>query len=334
MTSRTEPINRRTFEASTLMANHPAVWSDHNKQIVFDISSPEGCTHEGELVYSRWSPMTLPDEIDLPAAINILEGREDLYDYIPSLFIADAVDWHVNFADPQLFVAYGSSLLAQDELQVAEHPILGALREALYTENAIAVTKANGRPTPVTITGIERRCRIATDSNIAEGRPYGLYGNAFALAEESAIRKATTAIVPPSITNLIAIAAPTGFGSYQTSQISYILDTAFTGFQAAVYESIRLRGIQCPVIIHSGFWGCGAFGGNRVMMAILQTIAAGMAGVDRLVMHTVNSDGVKSLAEATNVIKMELDRKSLVQTDQFIDAIVALGLTWGIGDGN
>jgi hypothetical protein len=39
--------------------------------------------------------------------------------------------WHVNFADPQLFVAYGSQLLAQDELQAAEHPLLGSIREAL-----------------------------------------------------------------------------------------------------------------------------------------------------------------------------------------------------------
>ncbi len=41
-------------------------------------------------------------------------------------------EWWVNFADPHLFVAYGSSLFAQDEIQVAEHPSLGHLREALY----------------------------------------------------------------------------------------------------------------------------------------------------------------------------------------------------------
>ena len=334
MCRQVEPIDRWVFETPELMANHTPVWLHPNKQVVFDISSPGGCTHEGQLVYSRWSSRPLPDKANLAAAIRILEGREDVYDYIPSLWIADAVDWHVNFADPQLFVAYGSSLLAQDEMQAAEHPVLGALREALDAEESIAVTVENGEPTPVTVTGIERRCRIATDRNVTEGRPNGLYGNAFASANESAIRQATTAIIPPTITNLIAIAAPMGgYGNYQASQVRYVLDTAVTGFRAATDESVRLTGIKCPVVVHSGFWGCGAFGGNRVMMALLQMIAAEMAGLERLVMHTFDSDGTKALDEATRVIRTELDGKSLIQTDQLIDRIVGLGFEWGIEDG-
>jgi hypothetical protein len=37
----------------------------------------------------------------------------------------------VNFADEHLFVAYASRLFAQDEIQVAEHPSLGHLKEKL-----------------------------------------------------------------------------------------------------------------------------------------------------------------------------------------------------------
>ena len=48
---------------------------------------------------------------------------------------ADGI-WHVNFADPQLFVAYGSGLLAQDELQAAEHPMLGSVREKALPRSA------------------------------------------------------------------------------------------------------------------------------------------------------------------------------------------------------
>lgn len=39
--------------------------------------------------------------------------------------------WHPNFADKHLFGYYGGNLLAQDELQVLEHPILGSIREAI-----------------------------------------------------------------------------------------------------------------------------------------------------------------------------------------------------------
>jgi hypothetical protein len=47
--------------------------------------------------------------------------------------------------------------------------------------------------------------------------------------------------------------------------IEFVLATAFTGFSAARLESARLN--PSPVVaIHTGFWGCGAFGGNRVLM--------------------------------------------------------------------
>lgn len=41
------------------------------------------------------------------------------------------VDWHINFADFHLFGFYEGGLFAQDEMQVAEHPILGSIRDYL-----------------------------------------------------------------------------------------------------------------------------------------------------------------------------------------------------------
>ena len=131
MGRQTDSIDRRVFETSQLMANHPPVWGHPNKQLVFEISSPAGCTYKGQLVFSRWSPVPLPDRTESATAIRLLEGCENAYDYVPLTLTGDSVDWHVNFADPDLFVYYGSSLFAQDEMQVAEHPALGALREAL-----------------------------------------------------------------------------------------------------------------------------------------------------------------------------------------------------------
>ena len=65
-------------------------------------------------------------------------------------------EWHVNFADPRLFVSYGSGLFAQDEMQVAE---------------------------PSTV----------------EGRPHGLYGNAFLMAKAEVVRRATVRLEPPTM---------------------------------------------------------------------------------------------------------------------------------------
>lgn len=42
----------------------------------------------------------------------------NFYDYQPESEDSSAVEWHVNFADPRLFAAYGSGLFAQDEIRV------------------------------------------------------------------------------------------------------------------------------------------------------------------------------------------------------------------------
>ena len=182
--------------------------------------------------------------------------------------------------------------------------------------------------------GAERRVRIATDRNAAEGRPYGLYGNAFAQADPDAIRRATTPIDPPKITNLIAMAAPAGgYGRYRQDQIQLILATAFTGFRRAVLESRRIAGSDARVIVHSGFWGCGAFGGNRVLMTLLQLLAAEMAGVDRLVMHVGDASGRMPVEQATDVLRGDLGAAGSTETADAIKLIEAMNMEWSCSNG-
>src|SRR6185437_5472216 len=121
-----------------------------------------------------------------------------------------------NFADPDLFFGYGSPLLAQDELQCLEHPALGPIRIALGDH---ALTEA-GPPTPVLVVGAESRCALAT---------HDLYGNRFAIASAEQIRSALTLLRSPTLTNLIAIAAPTGSGAYTRATLENIAVTAYTG---------------------------------------------------------------------------------------------------------
>lgn len=194
-----EPLERDVFQTERLMADHPPIWRHPNKQVVFEISCPPGSIHRGEIHYSRWAAMEQPGRFDARAAARRVEGRDGFYDYAPAPGAGRGAEWHVNFADADLFVAYGSQLFAQDEMQVAEHPALGALIEALEAGDRRAVTTECGRPTPVLVTGVERRCRIATDPDAGEGRPHGLYGNAFAHADRKTVRRATTAIDPPTI---------------------------------------------------------------------------------------------------------------------------------------
>lgn len=328
-----EPLDRRTFDAAELMAAHPPVWQHPNKQAVFEVACPPGSIHRGQLKFTRWAAKPLPERLDINRPGFSVDVREDYFDYGLVLDPAVGVEWHLNFADPDLFGFYGSRLFAQDEMQVTEHPALGALREALRSLGARARTSEDGHPSPVLVRGVERRCQVATDPDAAEGRPDGLYGNAFARATREAVARATTAFDPPSFSNVIAVTAPAyGRGRYRVDEIELVLSAAYTGFQAAVLES----GPERRVAIHTGYWGCGAYGGNRTLMALLQVVAAEVAGIDRLVFHA-GADGGGPIDDALQLVtefRNSGNPPGVVARAELVDRIAGLGLRWGVGDGN
>jgi len=79
---------------------------------------------------------------------------------------------------------------------------------------------------------------VKTDKNSAEGRPFGLYGNAFSRAPLAAVQRATVKIEPPTTTNIFAMEAPPGgYGAYSRGVIEDVLVTAYTSFSAAKQET-------------------------------------------------------------------------------------------------
>ncbi len=331
-----EPIYRSTFATQQLVTDFPPDLTSTRKQLVYHIACPPGSIHQGSLEFSRWPAFPLPLSFSVEGAPTEIEAREDVFGYEPPPENSHVVEWYLNFADVELFCAYGSSLLAQDELQVAEHPALGSLREALRHRRVAPLTEEHGEPTPILIRGVERRCAIATDRNALFGRPYGLYGNNFARASAEVIRQAITPLHPPTITNVLAMTAPAeGEGVYRLQEIQHILRAAFTGFSAARLESVRDRIPPPAVVIHTGFWGCGAFGGNRVLMALLQCLAAHMSGVDRLVFHTFDRAGSEALATARRILKQELPSQGeQCKLNEVLKKIHDMNFQWGVSDGN
>jgi hypothetical protein len=327
------PIERLDFDAAALMREHPPVWRDPNKRAVYETSCPPGSVHHGRIGFTRWGAMSLPVDVG-PARTDVVLSRPGFFDYAPVLDPAEAVEWHVNFAAPHLFVAYGGPLFAQDEIQVAEHPALGALKEALAAAGVQSTTLDHDGPTPVLVTGVERRMSIRTGPDAAAGRPNGLYGNEFALADPEAVRRATSRVDPPTISNLVAMSAPPGgYGVYRQEVIESILTTAYTGFRAAVLESALLRGDGILVVVHTGYWGCGAYGGNRVLMALLQVVAAEMAGLDRLVFHTGGRGGDAPLEKAVDLLR-GIESGGRIATRALVEELVGMGFEWGVSDGN
>lgn len=343
------PLPSQVCELSyaELATQHPPRWRDVRKEAVYELVRKKATTPSGQLRFTRWNLMPLPEALDLsPCEITPTLGAFNYDETGPSV-------WHMNFADPRLFAAYGSALMAQDEWQVLEHPLLGSLREYLLQAELPALTRADGVGTPVLISAVPRECELDVSQSHASTTPRlsiwkrwtsslsgsspkngpPLYGNAFQKASVEEVLNALR--IPPHsrLSNILAISAPTGSGAYQYSQIEDILLNAYTGFKAAILESERLGALQRDVQIHTGWWGCGAFGGNRTLMAMLQLLAAQMSGISRLHFHIMDEPSQFDLDEAIAFLDSILSTKPQ-RLSQVITAIHDLGFRWGTSDGN
>lgn len=333
------PLQEIDFDLARLAADFPPVWRHPHKQAIHDRVRRESGPLSGALRYSRWEMAPLAEDLKLHSCD--VQAETGFFTYAGS----NAGVWHLNFADPRLFAAYGSPLMAQDEWQVLEHPLLGSLREALIHAGQPALTRQDGISTPVLVTDVPRQCAIDLSGGTAppsswlrglfgsDKRP-PLYGNAFATADREDVMRCVTVLHPPKPSNIIAIAAPTGSGAYSLKQITDILQTAFNGFSAAALHS-SLHGIPSEqVTIHTGWWGCGAFGGSRPMMALLQILAARMAGVGHLVFH-IGAAGERShFHEALSCLHLVTAQATATSTSTLLSEIEALRFHWGQIDGN
>lgn len=72
-------------------------------------------------------------------------------------------------------------------------------------------------------------------------------------------------------------------------------------------------------------------GGNRVLMSLLQLIAAVMSKVDTLVFHT-GSSGLEDFQATCRILAEDL--ASLPNTESVINKLTDMKFEWGISDGN
>ncbi len=319
-----EPFYRASFDLVDLAARFPARFTNPNKRLFLQVV--EGPPIPGVIEAARWETAHLPSRRG--------EGRPEVVARL-GYFTYDVPDtesethWHLNFANFDLFSAYAGSLLAQDEMQVLEHPDLARVRHALEGEGLSTLVKDQRLPTPFTLMGVPRRGAI--DTAPGPGRPAGLYGNRFAAATPEQVQAATTRIDPPTLSNIVAMEAPAyGRGAYTEDHIASILRTALSGLGAAVAETRRILP-SSRTVIHTGWWGCGAYGGNPELMALLQLIAAEWAQVDLLTFHLGDPASGATLDRA---IEVAASLPVGQPTPSLIAEVADRNYQWGVSDGN
>jgi hypothetical protein len=123
-----------------------------------------------------------------------------------------------------------------------------------------------------------------------------------------------------------------GKAEYTLDQVTDIFRTAFSAFSAAISESRTVSGEGCNVEIHTGNWGTGAYGGNKILLAYLQLLAAATAKVDRLVFHSQDG-GHYQKAQKIFADSFETDSFRIKLIDH-LKKLADMGFQWGLSDGN
>lgn len=305
-------------------------WYNENKIKLLKLVNNDNFNLNSKINITRWKHNEIPyDVLNKKLAIEV---KNDIYQYSNNL---DGYEnWYVNFADGDLFIAYGSKLLAQDEHQVLEHPILANIREFLLTKSKTdSRFDPNTRnydnkpyfPTPILIKNAKRIFDIDTKPDDINAN--GIYGKNFALSSFDEILRKTTIINYSQYSNIIAMDAYTAsLGFYTKEQIKDLFITAYTAFKAAKNISLSNK-----VFINTGDWGTGVNGGNKIINALLQLLAALFAEIDLVVFYT--SD-IKSFNETTKLFEYFTITNKLINIDKIFDKLVQMNFEWKDGDGN
>jgi hypothetical protein len=101
------------------------------------------------------------------------------------------------------------------------NPFAVLINKAMMITTRVTIT-----PTPWNGTSTSRtHISSSHTARICSRRMNGLYGNAFARANPDAVRRATARIDPPTITHVIAMAAPScGRGRYRVDEIDETIE--------------------------------------------------------------------------------------------------------------
>ncbi len=259
-----------------------------------------------------------------PPTVREIEGTF-LYD--PST--QESKHWVANFADSNLFGYAFTGLLAQDEIQILEHPSLYHLKLHLTNQG---MSQLRGNQIAL-VEGVQRLGNLDTQTPLPSGR--SLYGNNFAGATQEQIVSRLTRFENPHSSNLFCMAAPhipsdLHNQPYQRRHLERLFYHSYTAFSA-----IKEKSQSAQSIIHTGNWGCGAFGNDAKTVALIQLAAARAAGIHEIRYYSLGSH--QAFQEAQQLFNQIAQQNNAFTVTEFLDHLVhnaeAYGLRYGLGNG-
>ncbi len=320
------------LKVQELIKNYPPVYESPRKLAYYERAAFIHRKQKGLVTLSRWR---FPDERTTPLDLREnpieIEITSSFFDYLDEDTESKRV-WYVNFADPRLFGYYNSDMFAQDEIQTFEHPLLGGLLtylEKMAIPGFEPLTIVKTKPTPYLVEKIPYWIKVNTSPVLKDGSKANIYGRYFKYADKKTLDAAITVIQKEETNNILAIAAPScGHGNdlYTKGEIRLILKTLLVGFGACARKTIASKHSEC--VIHTGNWGCGAFGNDKELIYLSQILCASVAGVSKIVFHGLTDDDKEILEGAQKKLAVRSD------TENLTDFLLSQNYRWHFSDGN
>ena len=319
-------LGKTKVSCQKLIKDYLPEYVSRRKKSIFEVASEKHKTDDGEISITH--VMTNQTEI-ASAVLETMSFKlvidEGFYDYTKAREGEDT--WFVNFADPTLFVAYDSDLFAQDEIQTLEMPLLASCCLFLDQRQADHTTKTVtdfGEPTPYLFGNVPYWISVNTRPIMKDGTTSNIYGDEFMYATEEELATGIKVFEGNVRVNVLAIAAPRCRSGqrYNTAELAQIIKTLLCSYSAVRDQA------EGKVVIHTGNWGCGAFGGNKELMYLAQMYAASVCGIDELVLHAVDEVILEDAGKAFE----NMDSKMKIA--DVIGYLHSRKYEWGESDGN
>lgn len=234
----------------------------------------------------------------------------------PFAYLAGQHHWTANFGDRKVFFGSITGLLAQDELQALEHPAISHVFVAIENDPIFGKLDLNG--SALLVEGAKRYGKL----NDLEH----LYGNQFAEAPLPDVGRAIERFPDPQESKLFVFVAPhiapqrEGM-PYQYTDLRALFSNAF-----AAFSSIAAK--DANAVIHTGNWGCGAFGNDPKTVALIQLAAARFAGIRD--MHYYPLGSAPALRAAEDLLQKIEREHPRFTAEEFLRHLTAFAAEYGL----
>lgn len=271
---------KSTVKIQNLLKNFSPKFENPTKQVYNEKALYYHRYQNGLIKISRWKYASeRMSPLKFENVTIAIESSSENYNYENGNFLPaneNTCSFWVNFSNPKLFSDCEGDYFSQGDTMALAHPLLlscVSYLKSLDDKCFIPATKESEEPTPFVFLDVPFWVRVTGES---------LTDNFEVLIREEK-------------SNIISMCPPLGSGRYTKEQIEYLLETVLCAFGGGAKSEYALK--KTNLILHTGNWGCGAYGNNEELIYLVQIFGAMATGFSKIIFHNPNEEALKKAKE-------------------------------------